>query len=149
MRISNVQVRCLVVFAAIFHATLVIADGTNVNDGVVKLAGSRLQLEEHDQICHVINLSSTKKSQMYSLEIPWPCNFHKNRSGEVRIIRNGKYEYLLVEASTPVPDSHDCETHLRAIRATGKKAYISEYKDKVASCPPFQWDKLVFTELFR
>ena len=87
--------------------------------------------------------------QAYSLDIPWPCNFHKNKSGEVRIIRNGKYAYSLIESSKPAPgNDHDCETHLRAIRATGQTVFISQHKDKVASCPPFQWDKMVFTELF-
>jgi len=39
-------------------------------------------------------------------------------------------------------------TQLRAIRIAGKQLQISEHKDVVASCPPFQWDRLKFTALF-
>ena len=127
--------------------SLALAGGTVANEAEVSLAGAKLQLEDIHQVCHLKNLSNHAKS--YSLAIPWPCNFHKSKSGEVRIIRSGKYEYILVESSKPNSErGHGCETYLRAIRASIQKVYISEHKDKVASCPPFQWDKMVFTELF-
>jgi hypothetical protein len=150
MRINIIEARCLVAFSVIFLIGSVVACGGNLDEGIVKLADAQLQLEERNQMCYVKNISLSNRTEIYDLGIPWPCGFHKSKSGEVRIIRSGKYEYSLIESSQRIPGSErDCETHLRAVRAKDNKVHISEHKDKVASCPPFQWDKLVFTELFK
>lgn len=145
----RIRITYIVALTAIPLMTFAVAGGADLNEGAVRLAGTKLQLEERNQVCHVTNLSFADRAKAYSLAIPWPCSFHKNKSGEARIIRSGEYEYLLVESSKSMTGNvHDCETHLRAIRASGKQLYISQHRDKVASCPPFQWDKMVFTELF-
>ena len=46
------------------------------------------------------------------------------------------------------PASNDCETFLQAVRVQGNAVEISPHHDRVASCPPFQWDTVLFRELF-
>ena len=111
-----------------------------------KLAKAQLQLEQQANSCAIKSAASSAPTQ--DLKLPWPCQFHTNQSGQPRIVRSGKFEYLLVEASTPVANSRDCTTHLRAVRAHRGKWQISPSQDTVASCPPFQWDSMVFTALF-
>ena len=128
---------------------LVLAACNSSTQGSTTLAENRLELENQNEVCHVKNIAANNSSQPHSLNIPWPCNFHKNKSGDVRIIRSGEYDYLLVESSKPSPEnSRDCETHLRSIRAAGEQLEISQHQDKVTSCPPFQWDDMVFIALF-
>lgn len=123
-------------------------------DGSVKLANTHLILLQQEQVCHIKQQHSTASapSPARSLNLAWPCQFHLQKDGKVRVLKRGKYEYLMVESSRPIANSRDCETEMRAIRArAGARAKtweISEHSNKVASCPPFQWDAIVFGELF-
>lgn len=112
-----------------------------------KIAKVTLSLEQQGNSCHIKNTSSSTPAQ--NLNLPWPCQFHTDKSGQPRIVRSGKFDYLLVEASNQAANSQDCDTQLRAVRAHGGKWQVSQYQDKVASCPPFQWDNMVFTALFK
>lgn len=112
-----------------------------------KLGKVQLQLEAQGQTCHI--KSSLSDSPAQNLNLPWPCQFHLDKSGQPRIIRSGKFEYLMVESSKPLANSRDCETHLRAVRAMGQRWKISDAQDRVAACPPFQWDNMVFSGLFK
>ena len=124
-----------------------IAEGTNKLE--FKIDQVLVRLEEHSGLCFAIAPTLKNKTQAYDLGIPWPCDFHRNMEGSVRIIQGQGYSYLLVESSKHQPDApRDCETHLRAIRATNSKLEVSQHKDVVTSCPPFQWDTIMFTELF-
>lgn len=111
-----------------------------------KLAKVTLSLEQQGNSCHIKNSNSSAPPQ--NLNLPWPCQFHTDKSGQPRIIRAGKFDYLLIEAATPLANSQDCDTHLRAVRAHGGKWQVSPHQDRVASCPPFQWDNMIFTALF-
>lgn len=112
-----------------------------------KIAKVTLQLAPQGDSCHIKSTSSSAPAQ--NLNLRWPCQFHTDKSGQPRIVRSGKFDYLLVEASSQLANSPDCDTHLRAVRAHGGKWQVSHYQDKVASCPPFQWDNMVFTALFK
>jgi hypothetical protein len=125
------------------------ANDTDADIVSMKLGEVRLVLEERGSVCFMKRVDAGGGARFYSLEIPYPCTFHKSTSGDVRTIRRGKYQYALIESSKYAGVStSECETHLRAIRAAGTHFQISRHKDKVASCPPFQWDRLMFTELF-
>lgn len=112
-----------------------------------QLSKTPLQLEETGQVCHIsAAFSPTIK---HSLHLPWPCQFHLDKSGRPKIVRSGKFEYLLVESSTRQANSDDCDTQLRAVRAKGTTWQISPYQDRVSACPPFLWDAYVFSALFK
>jgi hypothetical protein len=130
---------------ACLPALLVTANAAPVVNA--KLGRVPLQLVAEMQTCQIKRADSLAPAQ--SLNLPWPCQFHLDQSGQPRIVRNGKFEYLLVEASTPLANSRDCDTHLRAVRAKGGHWQVSEYQDKVTACPPFQWDSAVFSGLFK
>ncbi len=117
-----------------------------VQNGPVKLANTQLILLQQEQVCHIKQHNSSASA--HSLKLPWPCQFHTKKDGKVRVIKRGQYDYLMVESSKKIANSRDCDTEMRSIRARADKWEISEYSNKVASCPPFQWNAVVFGELF-
>ncbi len=106
----------------------------------------QLQLTQDGAACSIRNPASSAPAM--ALDMPWPCQFHLNPKGEIRSIRQGKSLYLMVESSRRL-SGRDCETHLRAVKIDGRNWKISELQDKVASCPPFQWDSVIFSALFK
>jgi hypothetical protein len=139
--------------AIAMHATLLcpaIVPASEGGSGAMsaRLGGLQLRLEEREAVCFITRSNRGGKERVYSLDMPFPCAFHRDPSGDVRVIRNGKHVYALVESVKHVGGSADCETYLRSVRIVNAELQISEHKDKVASCPPFQWDRIMFTELF-
>ncbi len=110
---------------------------------------TKLWLEDHNGTCHAIASTEQGSTAQHVLGIPWPCHFHTDRTGNIRTLQEGGYVYALVESSRRVAQlSHDCETYLQSIRVRGASIEVSQHKDRVASCPPFQWDSVLFKELF-
>ena len=141
--------RAAVGIALALAATVAFANKPGAPAVSLKLAEAQLMLEERGAVCFMKGIGPDGKERAFSLDIPGPCAFHKDKRGAIRTIRHGKYEYALVESAKQVNVApSECETHLRSIRAAGRKFQISQHKDKVASCPPFQWDRLLFTALF-
>ncbi len=116
----------------------------------LKVGQTQLRLEDGDGVCRAIASTREGAAARYILDVPWPCQFHVDKAGNVRTIQGAGHVYVLVESSTRVKgaSSDDCETFLRSIRINGKRVEVSPHKDRVASCPPFQWDALMFKELF-
>ena len=116
----------------------------------LKLGQTQLRLEDGNGKCRAIALTGDSAAVQYALDGPWPCRFHVDKAGHVRTIQGAGYVYVLVESSkrTTSASSDDCETHLQSIRMHGRRVEVSPHKDRVAACPPFQWDVLLFKELF-
>jgi hypothetical protein len=143
------QAEAVVCTAALCFSIFFFVGCNKPQENTASLAGNTLQLENKNGVCAVTSNTATHTSKTYSAGIPWPCHFHKKKSGKVRIIRSGQFEYMLLESSKPATENlRDCETHLRSIRALGEQLQISQHQEKVAACPPFQWDDVLFTELF-
>ncbi len=96
------------------------------------------------------------EAQSITLRIPWPCDFHRNPAGRLRVHRSGQSAYVLVQSSKPreTPGLErervatlGCETQLQSLRIDGGVS-ASPHIERVAACPPFQWDAFVFTALF-
>lgn len=108
-----------------------------------------LRLEERSGSCSAVASVNQRAAADHPLGIPWPCNFHTDGTGAVRTIQGSGYVYALVESSQQTAaEGNDCETHLRSIRLSGRSIDVSQHQDRVASCPPFQWDTMLFRELF-
>lgn len=112
-----------------------------------QLAGFQLRLEENGASCLLKSVDRRGIERSHQLDLPLPCAFHHDRGGALRIVRSGKFQYAIVESARAGSGS-DCETRLRSIRATGQHLQVSQHLDRVASCPPFQWDRYMFTGLF-
>lgn len=115
-------------------------------NGPAQLANTQLLLLQQEQVCYIKQQNSSAPAQ--SLKLAWPCQFHTKKDGNLRVIKRGEYEYLMIESAKHIANSRDCATEMRVIRARAGKWAISEHSNKVASCPPFQWDAMVFSELF-
>lgn len=145
------QIHRRLVMAAI-TSLAVVSCGTagEINDleDELNIGQFSIRLEGRGEACFAA-ATADGKTQIYNLHIPWPCNFHRDMTGNFRIVEVADYRYVLIESSKRQPTtSRDCETHLRSIRVIGRSIEISQHKDLVASCPPFQWDSYVFWELF-
>ena len=116
----------------------------------LKVGQTQLRLEDGGGVCRATASTGEGAAARYILDVPWPCHFHVDKAGNVRTIQGASHVYVLVESSTRVKgaSSDECETFLRSIRINGKRVEVSPHRDRVASCPPFQWDALVFKELF-
>ena len=105
----------------------------------------KLSLINDNGVCQAVSQGNLKTPLLVS----WPCNFHKKPSGAVRVYKEKGVSYILIESSSPHPDlPNDCLTQLQSVSINKSVVKFSEYKDTVASCPPFQWDKHVLTGLF-
>lgn len=116
----------------------------------LQVGNARLWLEDRSGLCGVRSAGTAASATLQVLGIPWPCHFHVDSAGTVRTVRSKGQVYVLVESSKPAaePASNDCETFLQAIRVQGNAVEISPHHDRVASCPPFQWDTFLFRALF-
>jgi hypothetical protein len=148
---NRILMALLIAVIAIVHNAS--CAGTSDSDVQQKLhlnvGQTQLQLEEHNGMCNAIASTEQGYTAQHALGIPWPCRFHTDKAGNIRTIQEAGYVYVLVESSSRTTNlSNDCETHLQAIRARGTSIEVSQHKDRVASCPPFQWDAVLFKELF-
>ena len=64
----------------------------------------------------------------------------------MRSLRAGAWHLALLETSTRA--GTDCNTQLQGVRINGTRTQVSKHHDRVASCPPFQWDEMVFNALY-
>lgn len=84
------------------------------------------------------------------LQIPWPCDFHRNQKNEVRIKSLKNTKIVLIEAASRHSTlTGSCDTRIQAVKFSKQKVIVSEYVNEVATCPPFQWDDKIFTGLFK
>jgi hypothetical protein len=124
------------------------SDHTTIGRTVAEIAGYTLSLHNHGGRCQLHYLGTAAAGNI-KLQIPWPCQFHLDRDGDVRTLAVADAEVAVVEHAAPDPESpKDCDTRLQALRISGRDIRASEYSDRVAACPPFQWDEPVFTGLF-
>lgn len=113
------------------------AQTTSVGHFKLDLAGCRLTYE------------GAGKTGVVDFDIPAPCQFNRNAKGEVRVVRTGKSQTLLVESSSPAdPTTHmsvkDCSTFIRGIIVTRQEIRISAQTQQVAKCLPTEWDEKMF-----
>ncbi len=88
--------------------------------------------------------------QSLNVGIPGPCDLHRNLSGEVRIHKEENRSIVLIEHSVqdPTRGGKTCITEIRALAFDAAQVTLSRSTSRVANCPPFQWDQMVFTALF-
>lgn len=108
----------------------------------------QLSLHDHAGRCQLHSQAPRSPRREVLTAIPWPCSFHIDRRGAVRVLQHKGQSFALVESALVV-DPSNCVTHLQAVRATRASVKLSESHDRVASCPPFQWDDMLFTALFK
>lgn len=137
--------------AAVFFSApcAVIADvSPEAQVGEVHVHGLSLALSETQGMCQ---LTSKKGKNIHTqpLDMQWPCAFHLDLASAVRIQKSGTASYIIVESvKRNEASSKDCQTSLKSVRIQKSKAEVSKSTAQVTSCPPFQWDSYVFTELF-
>jgi hypothetical protein len=106
-----------------------------------------LTLQDRAGKCHLAVVSEGSESLELPMTIPWPCEFHRDMTGAIRTIRENDAIFALIESSERTGPK-DCESFVQAVKIVAAKVEVSSHHDRLASCPPFQWDKMLFTELF-
>ncbi|MFO1351345.1 MAG: hypothetical protein U1F68_12000 [Gammaproteobacteria bacterium] len=83
------------------------------------------------------------------LQLPWPCQFHRDRKGKLRVVDAGGAKIVLLENTRPYPDfPNDCETRLQGVKIDARQVLASQRIQRVAKCPSAQWEEYQFTNLF-
>lgn len=133
--------------AALAALVLLAACGRRLEEAplaVGTIGGQQLTLDNAGGACQLSSATGP-----VDLGIPWPCGFHRTPNGAVRTVQRGQAEIALVESSQPHPElAKTCKTEIRGLAVTGGEVYVSEQKETVAHCPPFQWDEQMFKTLF-
>jgi len=110
--------------------------GEMVDIGALRLTLDQKELTARDERGGVV--------RQLQLATPHPCQLHRHPGGAVRVVQRGGHLIVLVECSVP-RNKTDCDTHIRSVRVTGKTIELSPKKQRVAGCPPAQWDEYMFT----
>lgn len=136
------------VFAAALLGLLLWPAALTANDTEeAKIGDLLLQLSESQGACRLQVVGPAPSS--VALDLPAPCAFHRDPSAEIRTVQHADSIVLLIESSIPLPESPgDCDTRLKAVAIEAGKVVVSPHTDQVASCPPFQWDEMMFLGLF-
>jgi hypothetical protein len=109
----------------------------SVGNFKLRLAGCRLTYE------------GAGKTGAVDFDFSAPCQFNRNATGEVRVVRTGKNRTLLVESSRPADPStrlsaKDCTTSIRGIIVTPQEIRFSVQTQQVTQCLPADWDEKMF-----
>lgn len=110
---------------------------TAVGNFKLSLAGCRLIYE------------GAGKTGRVDFDFPGPCQFSRDRKGDIRVVPTGKTLTLLAESSGPADPStrlstRDCATFIRGITVTPREIRLSVQTQKVAQCLPAEWDEKMF-----
>ncbi len=135
----------LILFFILNSVINISAVEVGINDQKIgEVGGINMSLHDNSGKCQ---LSSS--AGKIGLKIPWPCNFHRTKNGDIRVVMINDISIVLLESAIlPHGLLRDCITHLQAIKVINEQIYASEYQDKVATCPSFQWDEKIFSGLF-
>lgn len=109
----------------------------------VSVAGVTLTLVDNAGACWLEE--GTPNASRRPLDLPAGCTFHRDKTGAVRTLEAHGKTFALVEHSAPSPASPgDCVTRLRGLQVTGGTVRIAPAAARVAACPPFAWDDVMF-----
>lgn len=89
------------------------------------------------------------KTGRVDFDFTGPCQFSRDRKGDIRVVSTGKTLTLLVESSGPADPStrlstRDCATSIRGVTVTPREIRLSVQTQKVAQCLPAEWDEKMF-----
>lgn len=120
------------------------ADG----DGPYALGDFSASVEAGDGACQ-LRLARGESVATYRLALPSPCALHLAADGSPRVVKRGDGLFFLIESSTPPSaGSLDCDTRIQAVRLDGFGADLAPVVERVAACPPMDWDDAVFLSQF-
>lgn len=132
-------------------ATTVMNNGAAASPLVdaAEIDGQRLTLTAHEDGCTLI--TGVDGTVGRPVAIPAPCSFHRDGNGAVRVMLRDRNAILLIQSSRPHGElPGDCETFVRAV-AVGDgdgDVALSPHTSRLAACPPFHWDDVLFYGLF-
>ena len=128
--------------AILLSATAAFADD-RASVGAVQLA-----LLPDGSACRLLQLGADT-DQVIRLPLAGLCQFHRDPGGALRVMDSPDGAIFLVETAVPKSDSPgDCDTQVLAVRMTANGPVAAATPARVASCPPFQWDDVMFLGAF-
>ncbi|MBM7069315.1 hypothetical protein [Actibacterium sp. 188UL27-1] len=98
--------------------------------------------------CHVVMMTEAR-DQVVELDVSGLCQLHRDSTGAPRSVEGPVGRIFLVEQSVPATDgSGDCDTQVQAVAVGEDGLVVAPNTARVASCPPFQWDEVMFLGVF-
>jgi len=87
---------------------------------------------------------ASEEAARLDLKNAHPCRFHRTSGGkDLRVVIHEGAPVALVVCSRRKNDT-DCETVIRSVRPSAKGIELSPKEQRVAACPPTQWDEYMF-----
>lgn len=111
-----------------------------------ELAGQPLALVETAGQCAV----QLQDGQRLITQLDWPCQFHRESDGRLRVKVIRGIPVALLERSRPAPSRDfpgDCLTSFQAIHLLQGQLELS-LASEAATCLPSRWDEKIFIGLF-
>lgn len=126
------------------HLSLVQQPNASPIDQVTTVGKFKLSLDE----CQ-LTYEGLGKSGTASFEFPGRCQFSRDSKGEIRVVKTGRTETLLVESSREASfpkgsQTKDCLTYIRGVIVSAKEVRLSSQTQRVAQCLPAVWDEKMF-----
>jgi hypothetical protein len=139
---------CTSLCLTVAFSTSIVAQDVRSSTTTAELSGMALSLVESSPEC-LLQWQGHGKTGEVKLQMPPPCQFHQGRDGMVRVVASQGKQYILVESARRVKDpAQGCITFIRALAIALRTVRVSPHVSRVATCPPFQWDEMMFTALF-
>jgi len=103
-------------------------------------AGEKMELRPIAGRCVLIRADQSQ----FPLKINGPCQFHLDLKGKLRVKMIEGTPVMLIETFEKMPGDIGCITDVQAVRMRQGRLIASRGVNHVASCPPFQWDEVVY-----
>ena len=111
---------------------------------IAKIGAFSLYLDDRSEQCELVYHAPFTQGR-FALKLSPPCDFHRDYAGNIRVMKYGEAQILLVESSLPDPKHpEDCDTQIQGVKIIDRRVMVSPEVSFVATCPPFQWDEKMF-----
>lgn len=121
----------------------------------ITVSGYKISLFQNGAKCWISYAKKGGKVKELRLNLPMslPCQFHRDDKGKLRTKNVNGSTIILIESwqpeAKPIQDVKKyCDTQIQALVIKKGKVVLGGV-DKVAMCPPFQWDDYMFSSLVK
>jgi hypothetical protein len=134
-----------VIHRLVMASVMVAATATTVlGEDRAQMNEASLVLVSDNTACRLVRLSEAG-DVVLRLPLSGLCLFHRDDKGALRVMESPEGPIFLIESTRLLPENpQDCDTRVLAIRAAGDGLTPAPTPSRVAMCPPFQWDDVMF-----
>lgn len=116
---------------------------------IVVLDETVLKIAETENQCRVIWSRKRSAGGRVDLALRPPCNFHRQSDGRLNSRGDSKRKVILIESMIGKKDQQGhCKVQVARVAISPSGVSASPNVANVSSCPPFQWDDVMYSGTF-